>query len=112
MTTATARQPLNSADLDAFEDHDEWLGFGFIGGRKNAREAIDAETTAFESGFSLEQMQVADNMVLFHANRLGWSRDRFFAWANSREGRWVADILIGSKLDASTDNLVRKYMEA
>ena len=106
--TATAATALTTADLDAFEQHDEWLGFGYIGARKNAIEAIMSE----ESGFTAEALAVADEMVLFHANRLGWTRDQFFEWANSRAGRWAGDILIGSTIDASTDGLLRKYMEA
>lgn len=104
---ATTTAPLTTADLDAFEQHDEWLGYGYIGARKNAIEAAMSE----EPGFTAERIAVADEMVLFHANRLGWSRERFFEWANSKAGRWTGDVLLGSNLDASTDGLVRRYME-
>lgn len=103
--TATATK-LTTADLDSFTDRDEWLGFGYIGARKNGLEAA----AAGEPGFTVERIAVADEMVLFHANRVGWTVDQLFEFANSKAGRWVGDLLIGSDLDSRTDGLVRKYM--
>lgn len=90
----TSRQPLTSADLDAFEQHDEWLGFGFIGERSRARETVAAGDSDYR--MSVDSLAEIDTIVLRLASERGWSVERLFAWANSRDGRFAGDELFGS----------------
>lgn len=93
--------PLTNLHLDEFAHRDEWLGFGYIGERERALQNVEPEAPS---------VAVADEMVLFHANRLGWTVDQFFAWANSRSGRYAGDVLFGSPLSAQTDIELRALM--
>jgi hypothetical protein len=58
-------------------DDARFLGFGYIGGRDD----LTAETRAD-----------ADSVVLAHAEAAGWTVEDLFAWANSKAGRWFADV--------------------
>lgn len=109
MNTTTATR-LTASDITAGYDHDEWLGFGYLGVR---RTSLDVSDSASEPLRVMEmRVLVADEMVLHHANRLGWTRDQFFAWLNSKYGRWTAEMLIVDEvgLDARTDGQLRNLM--
>ena len=106
MTTTTT---LIQADLEAGYDNDEWLGHGYLGVRESylqgeARHLIELRT-------AITKIEIADELVLAEANRRGMSRHRFFDWLNSKNGRWTADELIGSPIDADSANKVRRYMD-
>lgn len=67
-----------------FAKHDEWLGFGYIGARLAWLERGDEAAVA-----------AADAQVLRLADAAGWDAERLFAWANSKDGRWYADVALG-----------------
>lgn len=93
MQTPTA--PLTVADIEAGYTNDAWLGFGYLGGRRNAIDAV--RSGEWESARVTE----ADTMVLSVANAKGWDRARLFDWLNSKDGRWYADMTLGSDDDIS-----------
>ena len=76
---------LTTADLDQMTSRDEWLGFGYLGGRRIALEEGRTDLVAR-----------ADAMALENANRAGWNADQLFnSWANQKVGRWYADSWFG-----------------
>ena len=72
-----------TADFDKMATKDEWLGFGYLGERKNQRE-MGRDTTE------------ADEKAIAEANRLGLTDEELFDWANSKNGRWYGDCMFGS----------------
>jgi hypothetical protein len=83
MNTTTA-QHLTTADLDRMTRDDRWLGFGYLGERRNAHAAVAAgEVDPRQSGIA-EQM---DDDVLEAANTEGLTYDELLEWANSKLGR-------------------------
>lgn len=72
---------LATQDIEAGYENEEWLGFGYLGSR---RYLNDADRIA------------ADRHILREANRLGWTADEFFAWMNSKYGRWMCDGYAGT----------------
>lgn len=94
-TTANApATPLTSATLDALTEHDEWLGFGYLGERQ-----LDRRTPA--------EVAAADAVVLDHANRRGLTVEQLFTWANSKDGRWFGDCMFGG-----TPHQAARYLPA
>ena len=78
MNTTQTRTP---AIFDTFAQLDDFLGFGYIGERRNwIAEGMDTSA--------------ADALALDMA--AGCSDDALFAWANSKDGRWFADCALGS----------------
>jgi len=78
---------ISQADIEAGYDNENWSGWGYLQGRQSA---------------SVQRVEAADAAVVNAANRLGWSEEEFFAWMNSKRGRWAADSLIhgsGSDID-------------
>lgn len=98
--------PLTVADLERFEERDEWLGYGYLGARRMALEEYESAEGVDWSAV----VAVSDELILHRANELGWTADQLFAWANSKLGRWAADVTIGSTIGASTDPQLRKLM--
>lgn len=76
--------------FQTFETNDEWLGFGYIGGRINALDGSDPESPSIP-----ETVAQVDALVLAQAATLGWTDAQLFEWANSRLGRWFADAMFG-----------------
>src|SRR5262252_10888489 len=72
---------LTTADIEAGFDNENWLGWGYLGERSRA-------TTRWEVGN-------ADQIVLRFAHALGWTADDLFAWANSKDGRYLGDWAFG-----------------
>lgn len=89
------RRELTVQDIEAGYTNDAWLGFGYLGGRRGAIEAV--QTGEWESARVTE----AGTMALEVANRKHWSPERFFQWLNSKDGRWYADMTVGSDDDLS-----------
>jgi hypothetical protein len=79
-----------TADLEAMYRNDEWLGFGYLGERRNELTSRDAESPARP-----DLVAIADNMAIAEANRLGLTPAEFFDWANSKLGRWYGDCMFG-----------------
>ena len=86
----TKRTELTVQDIEAGYANDEWLGFGYLGERRNAIEAVQSGEWEFAN------VTVADTLALQVANEKRWSPERFFQWLNSKDGRWYADMTLGS----------------
>jgi len=81
--------------FDEFTRDDRWLGFGYLGGRRNTLASTDP--------VSPHLVEAVDRRVVDWANYYGWTRDELFAWANSKAGRWFADVMFGSHVRVDTD---------
>lgn len=96
-TSTTRRQPnqlaavLTTADLDRMESDDRWLGFGYLGERRNRREYAATELADRAQTAALVELARMDRDVLEEANVEGLSYDDLLVWANSKAGRWFAD---------------------
>lgn len=78
-----------SADFDRMTRNDAWLGFGYLGERRNY-----AEGHADEVGRAV--LATADNEALEVANNLGLTEEELFYWANPKNGRWFGDCMFGN----------------
>ena len=67
---------LTTDTFDDFALRDDWLGFGYIGGRRHLTAAERAR---------------ADSIALAYAIEHGWSEGDLFLWGNSKLGRWFSD---------------------
>jgi hypothetical protein len=88
--STTTRTP---AIFDTFVRRNDFLGFGYIGSRRNA----------LEEGWDVS---TADALALEMGARL--TDDKLFAWANSKDGRWFADLMFGST-SADDHEMARRY---
>jgi hypothetical protein len=86
MSTTT----LTAAVFDEFSRDDRWLGFGYLGERRNRLSDIDPDRPA-----EPDLVAAIDQRIVDHANAEGWTRDDLFHWANSRDGRWFGDVVFG-----------------
>ena len=77
------------ADLNAMENNPEWLGFGYLGTRRDAADNTDPEVPATDPIVIAE----ADMKALDDANAHGLTADQLFDWANSKYGRWYGDCM-------------------
>ena len=85
--------PFVTADLDRMETDDRWLGFGYLGERRNFREAVaSGEVDPRFTGLA----DAVDDRVIEFANHRGMTYEALFAWANSKNGRHFADVMLGS----------------
>lgn len=75
--------------FDQMTTDDRWLGFGYLGERRNALDNSDPEAPAIPA-----RVELADTFVLDVT--ADWTDDELFAWANSKDGRWYGDILFGT----------------
>lgn len=82
---------LKVADIDAAAADERFLGFGYIGER----------TTAKGEGQSTRN---SDRLLLAIVNELGWDRETFFRFLNSKAGRWFGEL---SLFGAQTEDMVR-----
>lgn len=89
MNTTTTPQ---ANPFDTFAQRDDFLGFGYIGGRRNAIEATETGEWPISV---LEDVAAADALIIATAEKAGWSEARLFDWANSKDGRWFADCAFG-----------------
>lgn len=78
--------------FEAFAQRDEHLGYGYIGERRMALESVEDGEASERLGM---QVRVADEAVLAFADDAGWSDEELFAWANSKDGRFYADVMFG-----------------
>lgn len=88
----TAAQALTLADLIAGYSHEDFGGYGYLGGRQTTLSnlAYKVDMTA-----GLAEVAAADQFVLDTANGRGWDAERLSQWANSRDGRYFADAVFG-----------------
>ena len=105
--TATATK-LYIEDIEQATQNDEWLGFGYVGERLRALEAVRAGEI---TDLPLERIDEADELVLAEANRRRMTSARFFEFLNSRDGRYLADEIIGSPIDSRSAERVASYMK-
>lgn len=61
----------------------KWRGGGYAGARENFKEAL---LTKGHHSPKEKLLAKADDMALTQANRLGYTADQLFDWANSRKG--------------------------
>lgn len=78
-----------------FADRDDFAGFGYIGARRNQLDGSDAECPARP-----DLVAAVDAWIVARAQLAGWTEEQLFDWANSRDGRFFADVVFGS---GSTD---------
>lgn len=77
--------------FDTMTDDDErWRGLGYLGERRIALSSEDSDAPPLP-----ERVAATDERILQIAAERGWSYDQLFAWANSKNGRWLADIVLG-----------------
>lgn len=81
---------LTIADLDRMAEDDRWLGYGYLGERRNRRMTA-IEATGRRQADLIEEVTRMDRDVVEEANVEGLTYDELFAWANSKDGRWFAD---------------------
>jgi hypothetical protein len=83
MSNTRTRSALSVGDIEAGYENEEWLGWGYLGGRQE---------------LSAVEREHGDVLVLAYANKHGWDIDRLFLWLNSRPGRHFADdVTLGSR---------------
>lgn len=95
------RTNLTVADIEAGYEHDGWLGFGYLGERRNAAEAVRSGEWEYAN------VTAADTLALKIANEKGWTAKRFFDWLNSKDGRFFADMTLGSDEFERAEQYVR-----
>lgn len=78
---------LTIADLNAMTERDEWLGFGYLGERRNKLIYYPADPALVAE---------ADMKAVDDANQHGLTIDQLFDWANSKYGRWYGDCMFGN----------------
>jgi hypothetical protein len=91
---------IKASDLERATRDDRWLGFGYLGERRNtlARQTPDAALL----------VEAVDQRVADWANSHGWTYDDLFSWANSRTGRYFGDVVFGGgQLDRNFADAVR-----
>jgi hypothetical protein len=66
-----------NACWDRMAQDERYLGWGYINGRHDLNPV---------------KQQVADDVILQFAEDAGWDDEALFAWANSKLGRWFADL--------------------
>ena len=78
----TTTQNTATATFDAMYRNDEWLGFGYLGERRNQDDA--------------RTVQTADTLAIDAATAAGLTDAELFDWANSKNGRWYGDCMFGN----------------
>ena len=92
---------LTVKDIEAGYANDAWLGFGYLGERRNAIAAV--QSGEWESA----NVTAADELALRIANEKHWTASRLFTWLNSKDGRWFGDMTLGSDDFDMAANYVR-----
>jgi hypothetical protein len=67
--------------FDRMTEDEGWLGWGYLGERARHEDAA--------------YVQELDAQILRWVETLGWSLEDLFMWANSKDGRWFADLTFG-----------------
>ena len=91
--TKTKPQTLTPDLFDTWQNDDRWLGFGYIGARRNYLLGDDTDPEIPTPDPQL--VADADTAILARARELGWTADDLFEWANSKLGRWFGDYAFG-----------------
>jgi hypothetical protein len=80
------------AAFDRMLNDDRWLGFGYLGERRNQLQAGRAAEVA-----------AADVKAMAAANEAGLTGEELFDGANSKNGRWYGDCMFGSYASPSAN---------
>lgn len=88
----TEQSPLTVADIEAGLTNPEWNGWGYLGERSRTEDT--------------DQIVAADEVLLSLVNAEGWTAAEFFAWLDSKLGRWFGDLAFGN--DVSADEVRSK----
>lgn len=86
----TTTQAFTTDTFDTFAQRDEFLGFGYIGGRLSELDNSDPEAPARP-----ELVAQTDAAILTFASAWNWTTEELFTWANSKAGRYFADVVFG-----------------
>ncbi len=82
-----------TSTFDRMTSDDRWLGFGYLGSRQYADDAEVALADAFVFDVTAD-----------------WTDDELFTWANSKDGRWFADILFGGSWTQADLDMAGRYV--
>lgn len=77
--------------FDRMTQDDRFLGWGYLGDRGRFLRDPDPG-----SAITLDLIVEADEAILEVVRDMGWTYDDLFAWANSKDGRWFADMAFGA----------------
>lgn len=88
----------------SYASRSEWLGWGYIGERRAALEMIESRELA---GLYRDRVIRADRMALQYAADAGWTDADLFEWANSKAGRWFAELAFAGAFDSAARYLRR-----
>ena len=92
MNTNTSTQTTATRIFDRMAQDDRFLGWGYLGDRGRFLEDTDPEST-----IGLDPIIEADDAILEVTRDMGWTYDDLFTWANSKDGRWFADMAFGCR---------------
>jgi hypothetical protein len=81
---------LTTEVLDQMASDDRWLGYGYLGARRNALDTSDPEAVV-DPALVVE----ADRRVVESANEQHMTYEQLFRWANNKTGRWYGDTMFG-----------------
>jgi hypothetical protein len=74
--------------FDRMTGDNRWLGFGYLGERDHMLNSTDPDSPA-----QPELVATTDQRIL--EVTADWTADELFHWANSKDGRWFADMVFG-----------------
>ena len=97
---------LTTKDIEAGYENAEWLGFGYLGERRNRLTTTDPEMGTKATRVAM--VKAADRALLKIVNEKGWTADELFAWLNSKNGRWYGDAFFGCGNSADLTNAIEQ----
>lgn len=83
MSTESTHQ-LSTTDIEAGYENEAWQGWGYLGERQRQADSAGPEWVA-----------QADEIALRLANEQQLTAGEFFAWLNSKNGRYFGDLAFG-----------------
>ena len=92
MNTNTSTQTTVTRIFARMERDDRWLGYGYLGERRSHLDDSDPGAPALTV-----EVADADDAILEVTRDMGWTYDDLFTWANSKDGRWFADMALGCR---------------
>jgi hypothetical protein len=86
---------ITKADILAGYNNPDWNGYGYLSARQHAaaNERLIAQ---------------ADARLLREVNAAGWTPEQFFAWLNSKYGRWYGDSWFGGSVGERRERDIRE----
>jgi hypothetical protein len=83
--------------FDRMTQDPRWNGHGYLGARANHLDTTDSE--ALPQYVREAEVRELDCRLIRLAVERGWTWEDLFAWADSRNGRWMADAIFGDSFD-------------